>query len=113
VLVTAILQVGHIGIAFQLILVVRRFKKDRIAYLRMSLLFTDVTLQSFPHCEDVYMTHSLARSQNGISRPDCHKMGDASQFLFPQPPDLNGVVILFEYSRALDIVLMMALDTVT
>jgi hypothetical protein len=44
VLVTAILHVGHIWVAPKLILVIGRFKKHRIAYLRMSLLFADCAL---------------------------------------------------------------------
>jgi hypothetical protein len=59
-LVTAILQVDHIWIAPELILVIGRFKKHRIAYLRMSLPFPDVILQSFPHREGVCMKQQLA-----------------------------------------------------
>jgi hypothetical protein len=58
-LMTAILQVDHIWIAPELILVIGCFKKHRIAYLRMSLLFT-VTLESFPHREGVCMKQMLA-----------------------------------------------------
>lgn len=48
---TAILEVGHFGIAIQLILVISGFKKYGIAYSCMPLLILipDGTLQSFPH----------------------------------------------------------------
>lgn len=43
------LKIGDIRISHKLLFVVCRFKKHRVAYLRMSLLLTPVTLKSFPH----------------------------------------------------------------
>lgn len=43
------LEIGDIRIPHKLLLVVGRFKKHRVAYLRISLLLTPVTLKSFPH----------------------------------------------------------------
>ena len=43
------LEIGNIGIPHKLLLVVGRFKKHRVAYLRRPLLLSRVALKSFPH----------------------------------------------------------------
>jgi hypothetical protein len=48
-LVICILGVNHIWISPELILVIGCFKQHRVAYLRMSLLFSPMSLKSFPH----------------------------------------------------------------
>lgn len=50
VVIIGILEVRHIWISPELILVVGCFKKDRIAYLCLSLFLAPMALESFPHC---------------------------------------------------------------
>lgn len=44
-----VLGVDDIWISPELVLVICGFKQHRVAYLRMSLFFSPMTLKSFPH----------------------------------------------------------------
>jgi len=58
------LKIDDIRIPHKLLLVVGRFKKHRVAYQRMALLLTPVTLESFPHGGCLRETNVSANSKH-------------------------------------------------
>lgn len=62
VLIIGILDVGHIRIAPELILVVGGFKQHWVAYLRMPRVLSPMTLKSFPHGGGLHETSVSSRN---------------------------------------------------